>query len=42
MQLEDVIKEIENTKFHFEERFYKKLIHDDDYGMGYILSFTKK
>lgn len=42
MQLEDVIKEIESVKFHFEGKFYKKLIHDDSYNMGYILNFTKK
>ena len=42
MQLEDVIKEIESAKFHFEGKFYKKLIHDNNYNMGYILTFTKK
>ncbi|OYD14913.1 hypothetical protein CH333_06975 [candidate division WOR-3 bacterium JGI_Cruoil_03_44_89] len=41
MQLEDVIKEIESAKFNFEGQFYKKLIHDDNYNMGYILNFTK-
>jgi len=42
MQLEDVIKEIESAKFHFDGKFYKKLIHDNNYNMGYILTFTKK
>ena len=42
MQLEDVVKEIESAKFHFEGKFYKKLIHDNNYNMGYILNFTKK
>ena len=42
MQLEDVIKEIEKAKFHFEGQFYKKLIHDNNCNMGYILNFTKK
>jgi len=42
MQLEDVVKEIESAKFHFEGKFYKKLIHDNNYNMGYILTFTKK
>lgn len=41
IQLEDVIKEIESAKFHFERKFYKKLIHDNNYNMGYILNFTK-
>ena len=41
MELEDVIKEIENAKFNFEGQFYKKLIHDDDYNMGYIFTFTR-
>ena len=42
MKLEDVIKEIESAKFHFDGKFYKKLIHDNNYNMGYILAFTKK
>jgi len=41
MLLEDVIKEIEGAKFNFKGQFYKKLIHDDNYNMGYILNFTK-
>jgi ubiquinone/menaquinone biosynthesis C-methylase UbiE len=41
MQLEDVIKEIESTKFRFERQFYKKLIHNNIYNMGYILNFIK-
>ncbi len=41
MKLEDIIKEIESAKFNFEGQFYKKLIHDDNYNMGYILNFTK-
>ena len=42
MQLEDVIKEIESAKFHFDGKFYKKLIHDNSYNMGYTLTFIKK
>ncbi len=42
MQLEDVIKEVENAKFYFEGQFYKKLIHDNNCNTGYILNFTKK
>ena len=42
MQLKDVIKEIESAKFCFDGQFYKKLIHDNNCNMGYILNFTKK
>jgi ubiquinone/menaquinone biosynthesis C-methylase UbiE len=42
MRLEDIIKEIESANFKFERRFYKELMHDDDYNMGYILNFTKQ
>jgi ubiquinone/menaquinone biosynthesis C-methylase UbiE len=42
MQLGDIIKEIEGAKFNFEGQFHKKLIHDDNFNMGYILGFTKK
>jgi ubiquinone/menaquinone biosynthesis C-methylase UbiE len=41
MRLEDVIEEIEGTQFHFEGKLYRKLIHDDNYNMGYILMFKK-
>ena len=41
MQSEDIIKEIESAKFHFEGKSYKKLIHDNNYNMGYILNFRK-
>lgn len=36
------LKEIESAKFHFDGKFYKKLIHDNKYNMGYILTFTKR
>ncbi len=42
MQLEDVIREIEDARFSFEMQFYKELIHDRHYNSGYILNFTKK
>jgi len=41
MQLEDVIEEIENAKFYLERKFFKKLIHDENFNMGYILNFKK-
>ena len=42
MRLEDVIKEIEMANFYFDGKDHKRLIHDDSYNSGYILSFTKK
>jgi ubiquinone/menaquinone biosynthesis C-methylase UbiE len=42
MRLEDVIKEIEMANFYLDGKDYKRLIHDDNYDSGYILSFTKK
>jgi ubiquinone/menaquinone biosynthesis C-methylase UbiE len=42
MELEDIIKEIERAGFCFERKAFKKLIHDDNYDEGYILSFRKK
>jgi ubiquinone/menaquinone biosynthesis C-methylase UbiE len=41
MQLEDVIGEIGSAEFHLEGKYYKRLIHDNNYSMGYILNFTK-
>lgn len=42
MELEDIVEETKSTKFYLERKCYKKLIHDDDYNMGYILNFRKK
>jgi len=42
MRLEDVIKEIEMANFYLDGKDHKRLIHDDNYDSGYILSFTKK
>jgi len=41
MKLEDVIKEVEEAGFSLQEKFLKKLIHDDYYNNGYILNFRK-
>lgn len=41
MQLGDVIEEIEGAQFYFQGKLYRKLIHDDNYNMGYILMFRK-
>ena len=42
MELEDVIGEIERAKFHLERKFQKKLIHNGNYDVGYILNFRKR
>lgn len=41
MKLEDVIKEIESSNFYIDGKYFKRLIHDDNYDSGYILSFRK-
>ncbi|MCK4731185.1 MAG: class I SAM-dependent methyltransferase [Methanophagales archaeon] len=41
MQLEDIIEQIENANFYLERKFFKKLIHDENYNMGCILNFRK-
>lgn len=40
IELEDIIKEIESANFHFERKFFRQLIHDDNYNRGYVLNFT--
>ena len=42
MGLNDIIGEIESQHFYLERKFYKKLLHDDHYNLGYILNFIKK
>jgi len=41
MKLEDVIKEVEKAGFSLQDKFLKRLIHDDYYNDGYILNFRK-
>jgi ubiquinone/menaquinone biosynthesis C-methylase UbiE len=41
VELEDVIKEIEGSNFYIDRKDFKRLIHDDNYENGYILSFRK-
>lgn len=41
MKLEDIIEKIESAKFYLKRNFFKKLIHDESYNMGYILNFKK-
>ena len=42
MGLDDVIEEINSRHFYLQEKFYKKLLHNNNYNMGYILNFRKK
>jgi len=42
MELEAIVKEIKREKFYFERKFFKSLIHDDNYDKGYILKFKKE
>jgi len=41
-KLEDVIKEVEEAGFSLQDKFLKRLIHDDYYNEGYILNFRKE
>jgi len=41
MKLEDIIKEVEEAGFSLQDKFLKRLIHDDYYNEGYILNFRK-
>jgi ubiquinone/menaquinone biosynthesis C-methylase UbiE len=42
LSLEDIIREIEEVGFQFEKRYFKRLVHDDNYNKGYILKFRKR
>ena len=42
MELDDVIEEINSRHFYLQRKFYKKLLHNGNYNMGYILNFRKK
>jgi len=42
MELDDVIEEINSHHFYLHRKFYKKLLHNGNYNMGYILNFRKK
>lgn len=41
MKLEDIIKEVEEAGFSIQNKFLKRLIHDDNYNDGYVLNFRK-
>jgi len=42
MRLEDLIREIEGARFHFEGKLHRRLIHDNNCNKGYVLSFSKR
>jgi len=41
LELKDIVEEVEDTGFSLEDKFYKRLFHDDYYNDGYILNFRK-
>jgi ubiquinone/menaquinone biosynthesis C-methylase UbiE len=42
LELEEVKKEIEESNFYFEGKFFKRLIHDDNYVKDYVFNFKKR
>jgi len=42
MGLDDIIGEINSRHFYLQRKFYKKLLHNNNYNRGYILNFRKK
>ena len=42
MGLNDVVEEINSPHFYLQRKFYKKLLHNSNYNMGYILNFRKR
>jgi len=41
MELEEIKKEIEQSNFHFERKYFKTLIHEDRHINTYVLNFRK-
>jgi len=41
VELEGVIKEVEEVGFVLEHKFSKRLLHDEYYNEGYILNFRQ-
>jgi ubiquinone/menaquinone biosynthesis C-methylase UbiE len=41
MELEEVKREIKETNFYFEVKYFKTIIHDDRYTNGHILNFRR-
>jgi len=42
MDLGEVIKEIESVGFRLDVKFFKTLMHNDQFEKGYVLNFKKK
>ena len=42
MKLDEVIEEINSRHFYLHKKFYKRLLHNNNYNLGYILNFIKK
>ncbi len=42
LELDQVREEIEKANFHFEGRFLKRLLHDDDYVKDHVFNFRKR
>jgi len=40
LSLKDITQEIEEAGFSLQKRLFARLIHDDNYGRGYILNFS--
>lgn len=41
-ELNDVKKEIEESGFYLQDKFFKGLLHDDYYNKGYVLNLRKR
>ncbi len=41
LELKDIIKEVEEAGFSLIDKFFRKLLHDEDYNNGYVLNFKK-
>jgi len=39
LSLEEIIKEIERGGFSLREKFFERLIHDENFNRGYVLNF---
>ncbi len=42
LELEEVKKEIEKANFSFERKFFKRLLHDDDFVKDYVFNFRRR
>jgi ubiquinone/menaquinone biosynthesis C-methylase UbiE len=42
MELESIINEVKKANFCLKGKYFKKLLHNDNYNTGYILNFTPK